>query len=328
MIKKSESSDPLPYTQVDRAVKPKAMLLAQALNVTVQHALGSLIEFWELNGEPRALERLLGAGTREVVLSAEEVVQRFRLASGKDVDPWLLANLGLLEPREDGRFRVRGMSRFFRPIEARIRARQVAAAGGKASVEARKSKFGSADPRSQLGSPVGSQSVHTPGTEREPTPEPTREPDVNRLVKQTRTGREAADSGQRTPLLTTPLAGAPSGSPPLMERLSSAYQRERGASYPLDLQADGAAMRRLLTLSNGDEAEIERRWPRALRRADYPRCNTLAELAQQKVWSAAAADPPPKPGASGRAADADKDHSRPAKTKHTEFGEELDLVTR
>lgn len=58
--RKQADSDPLPYVQVDRSAKPRAALLAGSLGVTPQHALGSLVEWWDLNGDPRECERLQG----------------------------------------------------------------------------------------------------------------------------------------------------------------------------------------------------------------------------------------------------------------------------
>lgn len=127
------SSDPLPYVQVDRAVRPKATLLAQLIDVTSQHALGALIGFWDNCGHPRDLEALVAAGKCEVVLTGAEVVQRFRIASGGcEVSPADLQALELLEARDDGLYRVRGMSRYFAPIKRRLHARAIGAAGGAA----------------------------------------------------------------------------------------------------------------------------------------------------------------------------------------------------
>lgn len=130
------SSDPLPYVQVDRAVKTKAASLAAELKVTTQHAMGALVDFWELCGDPRELERLALAGVEEVVLHRDEVARRFKLASGGyTIDPADLAALGLLEVRPADEFRVRGMSRYFKPIRRRLHARGIAVAGGKARAE-------------------------------------------------------------------------------------------------------------------------------------------------------------------------------------------------
>ena len=144
-MSQQNDSDPLPYVQVDRAVRPRAALLAGAMGVTVQHALGSLVEWWELCGDPRELERLLSSGIDEVLLTAEEARLRFQLASGHDLDPAKLAALGLLE-RKGEQFRVRGMSRYLAPIRKRVAARAVASAGGKASAAARLEANGSAQP--------------------------------------------------------------------------------------------------------------------------------------------------------------------------------------
>lgn len=145
------NSDPLPYVQVDRAVKPKAALLAQYLHVTTQHAVGSLVEWWDLCGDPRELERIAAdtpAGQEPAVLLGEaEMCLRFRLASGAEVPAEVLVQLGLVAPVGD-KFRVRGMSRYFEPIMKRPQARAAAKQGGKRSAEVRKSKYGSAQPGS------------------------------------------------------------------------------------------------------------------------------------------------------------------------------------
>ncbi len=143
-------SDPLPYSQIDRSVKPKAALLAGALGVTTQHALGSLVEFWDLCGDPRQLEKLLTDGATAVVLERAEVVRRMQLASGKTADADQLASLGLLEPVGADRFRVRGMSRYLAPIRSRLISREKGRAGGLASAAARKAKNGTAQPAKSL----------------------------------------------------------------------------------------------------------------------------------------------------------------------------------
>jgi len=140
-------SDPLPYVQVDRAVKPKAMMVAGRIGTSTQHALGSLIGFWEMCGDPRDIERLLQEGKREVVLERAVVQRRFRIASGHEVDPDELVDMGLLEPKGQDSFRVRGMSRYFTPIASRLEARERARKAGIASAEARRAKTGSAQPR-------------------------------------------------------------------------------------------------------------------------------------------------------------------------------------
>lgn len=217
-----ESSDPLPYTQVDRAAKPKAAQLAGALGVTPQHALGSLIEFWDLCGEVRELERLIAEGKEEVVLARSEVARRFRLASGREVDPDDLTSVGLLEQRGEN-FRVRGMSRFFVPIKARLQRRDAARNAGLASAKARAQRHGSAQPMASKAvsapfeerSNEGSTPVRTPAepaTERPPNVEATeiqpsghRTSDSVELLKAT-TAPEVVETG--------PLIVEPPDSPP------------------------------------------------------------------------------------------------------------------
>ena len=161
--KEHRDSDPLPYTQFHRSARPKAARLAALINVTVQHAIGTLIEWWDLNGDPRDIERLIEQGKREVVLTADQVRKTFRIASGgHDIDPESLEVLGLVEATAEGCYRICGMSRFFEPVQSRVDARAAAIAGGKASAAARREKYGTAQPRSEVGSGSGSTPVRAP----------------------------------------------------------------------------------------------------------------------------------------------------------------------
>lgn len=139
-------SDGLPYTQLDRSAKPKAAMLSTILGVTYQHGIGGLAEFWELCGEPRELERLILSGQDAVILDGADLERRFELGMGRPLSADRLVGLGLAQALPDGRFRVRGMSRYLDPIRRRIQAREAAVAGGKASAAARKAKNGSAQP--------------------------------------------------------------------------------------------------------------------------------------------------------------------------------------
>lgn len=103
---RGEIDPQVPFIQVHRSVGPKAASLAQVLKVTYQHARGSLDVFWEGLADRRIL-----AGKSELMLTAKELETRLLLAFGQPVDLDHLVHLGLLEPR-DGRYRVRGMSRY------------------------------------------------------------------------------------------------------------------------------------------------------------------------------------------------------------------------
>lgn len=183
----NHSSDPLPFMQIDRAVKPKAALLANAMGVTNQHALGSLVEFWDLCGDPREIEKLVVAGQEEIVLPGTEVKRRFRLASGHELDLEDMATIGLLEPRGDC-YRVRGMSRYFEPVKQRMEARLNGSTGGKASVESRRKKSGSAQPGFSA----------PPSTPPRSLAEPPLQPPLEATSKLESKPTEAEDRGQRT----------------------------------------------------------------------------------------------------------------------------------
>lgn len=166
-----DSSDALPYTQVHRAVKPKAALLAAKLGVTPQHALGSLVEFWDLcAGDQRDLERILETTPPgqepAIVLSPAEVAGRFELASGVQVEPVTLERLGLLEQRPDG-FRVRGMSRYFAPITRKVVLRARASKGGLASAASRAGAQAGAQAHAQAGASTYGKSAEAVSSEHE-----------------------------------------------------------------------------------------------------------------------------------------------------------------
>lgn len=190
-MRENNSSDPLPFIQLDRAAKAKAAVLAGALGVTTQHAVGSLIEFWGLNADPRELERLVEAGTDEVVLSASQVKLRFQLASGQEVAPDLLAMAGFLEQREGDQYRVRGMSRYFKTITRRVNAKKAASAGGKARMaNANRNETGQFLPANGAGALAGES--------------PASEPSESQPVVQARASRQPADKPASNPADSQP----------------------------------------------------------------------------------------------------------------------------
>lgn len=211
MSKEQSDSDLLPYREVDRALKSKLPLLAGAMSagqspdqpsVTTQHALGSLLEFWDLCADPRELERvaaeaLAAQQTPELVLPREEVVRKFRLASGKNVEPVDLVTLRFLEPRGVDAFRVRGMSRDFKPIMKRLRNREIAALGGKASAAKRLADKGTAQPIGGKGFRSRSES-RSGDAQPEPSPEPKRNRTENGSGSEPETEAEPKSSGQRS----------------------------------------------------------------------------------------------------------------------------------
>ncbi len=177
-------------------MKTKAASLASVLGVSNQHAMGTLVEFWELCGDPRVLEALVARGQTEVVLERDEIVRKFKIASGgKLIDPADLETLGLLEARSESAFRVRGMSRYFAPIERRLSARAGGLAGGRTrATGARDSggKFSAAHPNNARveGGPVPDQ--HHTDTTHQPHSVHAADQGPAKLRP------SAADSGQRS----------------------------------------------------------------------------------------------------------------------------------
>jgi len=253
MSEDQRDTDPLPYTQVDRAVRAKAAQLADLLDVTRQHALGGLAEFWDLCGDPRELERLLAQGEHEVVLGPDDVARRFRIALNKDADPRDLAVLGLLEPRGDA-YRVRGMSRYFLPLERRLKRKASGSLGGRAKAANRY-----ADARAPARAPA-------------------------------RANANTADSGQRTAVISEKkLAGSrPSRAKrwidsarrpdwkPTTDALCATFLEARGVPYAFQGAKDGAALSWLLAQAEPEEVLL--RWRRGLRGVGWEKVNTVAQL--------------------------------------------------
>jgi hypothetical protein len=154
------SSDGLPYSQVHRTAKPKATLLAGAIKVTPQHALGSLVEFWDLcAGDQRDLEAIIEktpAGQQPaIVLTEADILSRFELASGHRIEPVKLVQLGLAEKKPGDQYRVRGMSRYFEPVLRKITLRDRASAGGRKSAARRAEAQAALQPPAQAGAQAG-----------------------------------------------------------------------------------------------------------------------------------------------------------------------------
>ncbi len=282
-----DSSDPLPFTKVDRAVKAKAAVLASTLGISNQHALGSLIEFWDLNGDPREIERLLDAGESTVVLNAEEVSLRFKIASGKDIDPRLLARAGFLEPIDE-LYRVRGMSRYFEPVEKRRQARAAASVGGKVSAQVRKAKTGSAQPKRSFEPPFEGRSSDSQA-ESEPPPKRSRSDARSDFEAEPEAPPNLEDRGQSLDLLKD-VAGFHPPPPEIDSREPGEHQRviaeccrlyEQHLRAPYGFRARDAKHVQELRELAAEPEEIFARWELALRKRDkWPKVMTLGGLVQ------------------------------------------------
>lgn len=120
MARRDDKIDPqLPYIQVARGSAAPAAQLAPALGLSYQHTRGALLILWESLADRRLLGAAL-ASEQAVVLDEAETRARLSLAFGKEIDPSLLVVTGFLERRQDGRYRVRGMSRALGVEEERL----------------------------------------------------------------------------------------------------------------------------------------------------------------------------------------------------------------
>jgi len=282
----SQDSDPLPFTKIDRAMKPKAAMLASHFGVSYQHGIGGLVEFWDLCGDPREIERLATSGVVKVVLTADELEARFEMGFGKHLSVVKLASMGLVAKDAEG-YRVRGMSRYFEPVMARLQRKAAAVAGGKASAAVRLAAAGTAQPS-------GSRAVR----ERF---ESGSNGSSNGSSNRRRTGVEPApnteDRGQRTDTTSLGIGG-------LRDLMDAIFMSIRGASYHWS-SADELAVGALLGQAHGDEEEILRRWALCLEHT-FPTWDTVTHLS--KNWNACA-----KAQASGPQTQADADAEHRAK---------------
>lgn len=202
MSREQSNGDLLPYREVDRALKPKLPLLAGLMGVSPQHALGSLLEFWDLCADRRELERIASEALErgeqpELVLAKEDVELRFELASGRKVEPLKLVMLGFLEPRPGEHFRVRGMSRDFKPILRTLKNRANASLGGHRSAEVRAADHGTAQPKGGKGFKGGSGAA-SGSAQATSEARPKHHPKQSRSDDGTATEPEPNSSGQRS----------------------------------------------------------------------------------------------------------------------------------
>lgn len=267
-------SDPLPFTQVHRSVKNKAAMLSGITGVSFQHALGSLVCFWDLNGDAREIEALILAGENEVKLTREQVAQRILLASGMQIDPNHFATVGLLEPRGE-LFRVRGMSRFFLPVRSRLKRMEAARIAGLASAKTRVEKHGTAQPKSgnrRTKSKNRSADVRETFGERSAAVERTSNAHPNVLEPRV----ESRDVRVEMFELKETESPVASRQRSLTDRLEAVFSELRsGKKYAFDA-ADGVALAALMKLA-GDEEIIER-WRIGLTGTFDQKVSTLKQL--------------------------------------------------
>lgn len=300
---KQANSDPMPYVQVDRAVKPKASLLAQHLGVTTQHAVGALVEWWELSGDPRELERIVAATPEgdepAVVLDAATVTRRFTLAAGRSCSTDVLVDLGLLAPVGD-RFRVRGMSRYFEPIVKRIGSRDAAAKGGRRSAEVRRATLGTAQPRPTRS---GGASVPVRSAAEAPPKRTSKRRRSDPEAESNPSGQRAAVSGQHLEKQATAASQPPR--PPeesrpvlalelvpdedaaagrraeALEAFRAAFRAVTQREYVSEGAKDNVALQQLLAMPDATPEEVAVRARRGLVkrvRNEFPGVSSLAQL--------------------------------------------------
>ena len=101
-----------------------------------------------------------------MVVSAQTLELRFKLASGANVSTDALVELQLVEPQADG-YRVRGLSRYFEAIQERMTSRRSAAKGGSRS--STQPRVGGRFTARSVESPSGHRAVTERTAERSPS---------------------------------------------------------------------------------------------------------------------------------------------------------------
>ena len=132
----ADEIDPqFPFVQFHRSAQLAASQIATLLKLPVPHVVGGLVCFWF----GLADRRILAKHPDGVVLSSEEIQGRMELAFGVSalpLRPFVLA--GLLEERDGGNYRVRGMSRYLDAEAKRSKLKGTATSkGGSGGVELR-----------------------------------------------------------------------------------------------------------------------------------------------------------------------------------------------
>lgn len=309
------SSDPLPFLQVDRSVRHKVPLLAGAMGVSSQHAMGALVDFWGLCSDPRELEAVVRAtppdATPILVLPEATVKRRLKLATGGiEVDPDVLMELGLLEPHEKG-IRVRGMSRYLAGIRRCLKLKESAKTGGQRSANARRAKKGTAQPIRGVRSGRRSESASTgASTGASSTASESASSDASGVLR-TMVEASAEHRDQRSEYISTkdlttcggyppptasglqpppepapqpepePPVEAPKPSPQspsarASDELCRVFQETTGSRYAWNGAKDGVALAWLL--KQADLPEVLDRWRRGLQGVGWKECSTVAEL--------------------------------------------------
>ena len=160
MTDENSSSDPFPYLQIHRTVEVLAANLASACGLPDAIAGWGLIRFWRRCADPREIQRLYEEGKRAVVLDGPSLSRRLTIAFGKDLDHDMLVELGVLA-KEGKAYRVRGASRYFEALEARLKAIEGGKRGGLKSAELRKAGNPPSTPPSSGGQPSREKRVES-----------------------------------------------------------------------------------------------------------------------------------------------------------------------
>lgn len=281
----------MPYLSFDLdalARVPRAAAVAQVTPETIAYGL---LQLWEHAWREKVTE-VSGTMLRSCFRGAEPTMLAEALEAFK-----------FTEKVGPDQFRVRGAERYLRITAGRSKGGKTASGNLKRGTETAGDRAGSQPGTIPGSSPAASrlQPGTTPG-----------------CVPALTASSEHSNSEQRTANTT---AGAVGGFDDEVRRI---FRALKGVDYDPP-NSDAVATRTLL--AKYGEAETLRRWPIALTKK-FPGCSTLTRLLAE--WNAyASADPPQTNGrpASGRAADADKDHSKPSKTIHTQYGEEHDFGT-
>lgn len=288
-MSRGEIDPQLPFIQVHRSLWTKATMAAHRLTMAPTHVVGCLALFWMELGDRRRLQRALLMDDPRILVGEAELRTFLLNAFGRDVPLDVLESCQLLEREPDGRWRVRGMSRYLDMEETRLKQKW-----GKEWPEKLAQSLASGRVTGEH--PLPTPEVNPTSTPVEPRLTPTSTPPQPRLTPP-QPGLNPASTPQRREVKGErkeergERKETPAGGDSLRDSFEAIHLEERRSEMRWHIPTSDNLLREVLDLAKGDWGEAERVFRKALR-TDYPKCLDLATLVRH--WPVYAGSDPPK----------------------------------